>query len=122
MTIGGGRVGDTLLELKDLRTHFHTQDGTVKAVDGVSFSINAGQTLGVVGESGCGKSITALSIMRLIQRPGRIASGQILLQGEDLLRKSEEEMRDVRGNRISMIFQEPMTLLKLVFTCGDRVA
>ena len=116
------RVGETLLEIRELQTHFYTQDGTVKAVNGVDFSIKAGQTLGVVGESGCGKSITAMSIMRLIQRPGKIVGGRILLQGEDLLAKTEDEMRDIRGNAISMIFQEPMTSLNPVFTCGDQIA
>ena len=115
-------AGDALLDVQDLRTHFFTQDGTVKAVDGVSFQIKHGQTLGVVGESGCGKSITALSIMRLIGRPGRVVGGRILLNGDDLAAKSEEEMRDVRGNAISMIFQEPMTSLNPVFTCGDQIA
>jgi len=113
---------DNLLEIKGLRTHFFTQDGTVKAVDGVSFEIKYGQTLGVVGESGCGKSITALSAMRLVERPGRTIAGQILLDGRDLLKLSDEEMAEVRGNAISMIFQEPMTSLNPVFTCGDQIA
>ena len=86
------------LEIKGLKTHFFTQDGIVKAVDGVSFEIRYGQTLGVVGESGCGKSITAMSAMRLIERPGRIVGGEILLDGRDLLKLSDDEMRDVRGN------------------------
>jgi len=111
-----------LLELKGLRTHFFTQDGVVKAVDGVSFTIDDGKTLGVVGESGCGKSITAMSILRLIGRPGRIVEGQILLDGRDLVTASEDDLRDVRGNAISMIFQEPMTSLNPVFTCGDQIA
>ena len=111
-----------LLELKGLRTHFFTQDGVVKAVDGVSFKIDDGKTLGVVGESGCGKSITAMSILRLIGRPGRIVAGQILLDGRDLVTISEDDLRDVRGNAISMIFQEPMTSLNPVFTCGDQIA
>ena len=112
-----------LLEIKGLRTHFFTQDGIVKAVDGVSYQIRDGQTLGVVGESGCGKSITALSVMRLIERPGRIVAGQILLDGRDLARRCPtNDMRDVRGNAISMIFQEPMTSLNPVFTCGDQIA
>ena len=122
MTAISARVGETLLDVQDLQTHFYTQDGTVKAVNGVNFSIKAGQTLGVVGESGCGKSITAMSVMRLIQRPGKIVTGRIMLQGEDLLSKTEEEMRDIRGNGISMIFQEPMTSLNPVFTCGDQIA
>jgi len=94
----------------------------VKAVDGVSFTIDDGKTLGVVGESGCGKSITAMSILRLIGRPGRIVEGQILLDGRDLVTASEDDLRDVRGNAISMIFQEPMTSLNPVFTCGDQIA
>ncbi len=111
-----------LLELRDLRTHFYTQDGTVRAVDGVTFEIRDGQTLGVVGESGCGKSITAMSVLRLIERPGRVVGGQVLLRGKDLLEYSDTEMRDVRGNQISMIFQEPMTSLNPVYTCGDQIA
>jgi oligopeptide/dipeptide ABC transporter ATP-binding protein len=111
-----------LLEIDSLRTHFFTQDGVVKAVDGVSFSIAHAQTLGVVGESGCGKSITAMSVMRLIERPGRIVEGKVLLNGDELLHKSEQDMRDVRGGQISMIFQEPMTSLNPVFTCGDQIA
>jgi oligopeptide/dipeptide ABC transporter ATP-binding protein len=111
-----------LLELKSLKTHFFTQDGTVKAVDDVSFSIGHGQTLGVVGESGCGKSITAMSIMRLIERPGRIVQGEVLLNGDDVLKKTDAEMRDIRGGQVSMIFQEPMTSLNPVFTCGDQIS
>ena len=111
-----------LLELRDLRTYFDTEDGTVKAVDGVNLSIARGQTLGIVGESGCGKSVTAFSIMRLIpDPPGRIAGGQILFQGTDLVRLSPAEMRQIRGNRISMIFQEPMTSLNPVYTVGDQI-
>jgi oligopeptide/dipeptide ABC transporter ATP-binding protein len=111
-----------LVELRDLRTHFFTRDGVVRAVDGVTFEIHDGRTLGVVGESGCGKSITAMSILRLIERPGRIVDGQILFRGRDLVTASESEMRDVRGNQISMIFQEPMTSLNPVYTCGDQIA
>jgi oligopeptide/dipeptide ABC transporter ATP-binding protein len=111
-----------LLEIKGLKTYFFTQDGTVKAVDDVSFQIGHGQTLGVVGESGCGKSITSLSVMRLIDRPGRIVDGQILLNGVNLLTKSDDDMRDVRGDQMSMIFQEPMTSLNPVFTCGDQIS
>ncbi|MFH0750707.1 MAG: ABC transporter ATP-binding protein [Chloroflexota bacterium] len=117
-TTGGGE----LLAVDGLRTHFYTQDGVVKAVDGVSFAIRHGGTLGVVGESGCGKSITALSVMRLIERPGKILEGSIRLAGRDLLGLSDEEMRDVRGNAISMIFQEPMTSLNPVYTCGDQIS
>jgi oligopeptide/dipeptide ABC transporter ATP-binding protein len=114
--------GGELLSVEGLRTHFYTQDGVVKAVDGISFSIRHGETLGIVGESGCGKSITALSVMRLIERPGRIVEGSIRLGDRDLLAMSDEEMRDVRGNAISMIFQEPMTSLNPVYTCGDQIS
>ena len=103
---------DILLEVRDLRTYFHVLDGTVKAVDGVSFTIRRGQTVGLVGESGCGKSVTALSIMRLLDiPPAEIASGAILFEGRDLLALSEEEMRHIRGNEIAMIFQEPQPRL-----------
>lgn len=113
----------TLLEVKDLKTHFFLEDGVVPAVDGVSFHLNRGETLAVVGESGSGKSITATSIMRLIPSPpGRIVGGEILYNGEDLLKKSEKEMRDIRGNRISMIFQEPMTSLNPVFRVGHQIS
>jgi oligopeptide/dipeptide ABC transporter ATP-binding protein len=111
-----------LLAVKDLQTHFFTDRGVARAVDGVSFNIPAGSTLGLVGESGCGKSVTALSILRLIQSPpGRIVGGSIELEGRDLLRLSEEEIRQVRGNEISMIFQEPMTSLNPVFTIGNQI-
>ena len=113
---------ENLLEIKDLRTHFATADGLVKAVDGVTLRIRRGKTLGVVGESGCGKSITALSIMRLIEQPGRIVGGSITFDGQDLLALREEDMRELRGNQISMIFQEPMTSLNPVYTCGDQIA
>ena len=121
MSVGASQVGP-LLEVKGLKTHFFTQDGTVKAVDDVSFRIGHGQTLGIVGESGCGKSITSLSVMRLIERPGRIVAGEVLLNGENLLEKRDDDMRDVRGDQVSMIFQEPMTSLNPVFTCGDQIA
>ncbi len=114
--------GSPLLQIKDLQTHFFTQDGVVKAVDGVSFSINDGRTLGLVGESGCGKSVTAMSILGLISRPGRVVSGQILLEGRNLVTMSDEDIREVRGNSISMIFQEPMTSLNPVLTCGDQIS
>jgi len=111
-----------LLEVRNLETHFHTQDGVVKAVDGVSFYVNRGETLGIVGESGCGKSVTSLSIMRLIPNPpGKIAGGQIFFDGEDLLQASEQEMRHIRGNRIAMIFQDPMTSLNPVLTVGRQI-
>ena len=111
-----------LLEVKGLKTYFYTEDGVVRAVDGVSFEVYPGEVLGLVGESGCGKSVTSLSIMRLISKPGRIDEGQILLDGEDLLKLSEEEMIKVRGNRISMIFQQPQTALNPVFKVGDQLA
>jgi len=111
-----------LLEVSDLKTHFFTDDGVVKAVDGVSFSIDRGETFGLVGESGCGKSVTALSVIRLIpDPPGKIVDGKIYLEGEDLVKKSEKEMQKVRGNKISMIFQEPMTSLDPVFTIGSEL-
>jgi peptide/nickel transport system ATP-binding protein len=113
----------SLLEVSDLGTWFYTRQGIVKAVDGVDFEVAAGETLAIVGESGCGKSMTALSLMRLIpDPPGRIVSGSIKLAGRDLLKISEEEMRDVRGNEISMIFQEPMTSLNPVMTIGKQIS
>lgn len=115
-------MNEVLLEVKNLKTYFFTDEGVVKAVDDVSFSLRRGESLGIVGESGSGKSVTALSIMRLIQDPpGKILGGEILFKGEDLLKKKEEEMRDVRGNKISMIFQDPMTSLNPVFTIGDQI-
>jgi oligopeptide/dipeptide ABC transporter ATP-binding protein len=114
---------ETLLSVQDLRTYFHVMDGTVRAVDGVSFSIKRGETLGVVGESGCGKSVTALTIMRLLDiPPAEIASGSILFEGRDLLSLSDAAMRRVRGNDIAMIFQEPMTSLNPVFTIGRQIS
>ena len=107
----------TLLEVKDLKTHFFTMDGVVKAVDGVSYDLEEGETLGLVGESGCGKSVSALSVMRLIPNPpGEIISGEILLDGEDILKVDMEDMRNIRGAKISMVFQEPMTSLNPVLT------
>ena len=107
----------TLLEVKDLKTYFFTMDGVVKAVDGVSYELNEGETLGLVGESGCGKSVSALSVMRLIpDPPGKIVNGEILLDGEDILKLGMEEMRGVRGAKIAMVFQEPMTSLNPVLT------
>ena len=111
-----------LLEVRDLRTEFPTRAGLVRAVNDISFHIDAGEMLALVGESGCGKSITALSIMRLIGEPGRIAAGSIKFKGEELLSASSERMRAVRGNDIAMIFQDPMTSLNPVFTVGDQVA
>jgi peptide/nickel transport system ATP-binding protein/oligopeptide transport system ATP-binding protein len=114
---------EPLLEVKDLRTVFYTRRGDVFPVDGVSFAIDPGETFGLVGESGCGKTVTALSIMRLISpSQGRVCSGEILFKGRDLLKLSEEAMRLVRGNRISMIFQEPMTSLNPVMNVGGQVA
>ena len=113
---------EKLLEITDLRTYFYTDDGVATAVDGINYSIFKGKTLGLVGESGCGKSVSALSIMRLIPSPpGKIKSGRIIFEGNDLLKLSEPEMRKIRGNDISMIFQEPMTSLNPVFTCGNQI-
>lgn len=111
-----------LLEVKNLCTYFYTDDGTARSVDNVSFDVDRGETLGLVGESGCGKSVSALSIMQLIPNPpGLIVSGQIIYNGKDLTKYSEEEMRSIRGNEISMIFQEPMTSLNPVFTVGHQI-
>ena len=111
-----------LLEVNGLHTHFPTRQGLVRAVNGVSFSLDRGELLGLVGESGCGKSMTALSIMRLIAPPGKIVAGQILFADRDLLKLSNAAMRDVRGNDIAMIFQDPMTSLNPVFTIGEQIA
>lgn len=115
---------EKLVELKNLRTYFYTEDGVVPAVDGVSFYIKPGETLGVVGESGCGKSVTSVSILRLVPNPpGKIMEGsEIIFDGKDLLKLSEKEMRGIRGNDISMIFQEPMTSLNPVFKVGDQLS
>ncbi|HEU0236568.1 MAG TPA: ABC transporter ATP-binding protein [Candidatus Limnocylindrales bacterium] len=124
--VAGSRppASDVLLEIRDLRTHFHVMDGVVKAVDGVSFGIRQGETLGVVGESGCGKSVTALTIMRLLDTPPAEIDpdSEIWFNGRNLLTLSEEQMRAVRGNDIAMIFQEPMTSLNPVYTVGDQIA
>src|SRR5688572_19165547 len=112
-----------LLAVEDLKTYFYTRDGVVRAVDGVSFSVYPGETLAIVGESGCGKSVTSLSILRLIASPpGRIVSGKLDFDGRDLLKLTEREMRSIRGNEISMIFQEPMTSLNPVLTIGRQIA
>ncbi len=112
-----------LLEVNDLRTYFYTDDGIARAVDGVDFQLDRGETLGLVGESGCGKTVTSLSIMRLVpEPPGRIVGGEIIFKGQDILKLSEREMRSIRGNEISMIFQEPMTSLNPVYTCGNQIA
>jgi oligopeptide/dipeptide ABC transporter ATP-binding protein len=121
-TNGKSGADEAMLRVRGLKTHFFTADGVVRAVDGVDFMIKRGQTMGLVGESGCGKSVTSLSVMRLIAPPGRIVEGEIVLDGTDLLRLDEEDMYAVRGNRISMIFQEPMTSLNPVFTVGDQIA
>src|SRR5437763_14531577 len=112
----------TMLEVRDLRTYFRTMDGIVKAVDGVSFDIDAGASVGIVGESGSGKSVTSLSIMRLIDPPGWIAGGQILFQGKDLAKLSDRQMEEIRGDDITMVFQEPTTALNPVYTGGNQVA
>ena len=115
-------IGDVILQVEDLHTYCFTRWGVVKAVDGVSFALRQGETLGIVGESGCGKSMTALSLLRLVPRPvARIVQGKVLLQGENLLDKSEREMRDIRGRRLSMILQDPQTSLNPVFTIGNQL-
>ena len=112
-----------LLKVKDLKTYFFTHEGTVKAVDGINLKVNKGETLGLVGESGCGKSVAALSIMRLIPSPpGKVVGGKIHFEGKNLLELGEKEMRKIRGRKISMIFQEPMTSLDPMFTIGDEIA
>jgi oligopeptide/dipeptide ABC transporter ATP-binding protein len=114
---------EALLEVRDLQTFFYTDDGIGRAVDGVSFELYRGRTLGLVGESGCGKSVTALSIMRLVSEPpGRIEGGQVLVGGRDLLQLSDKKMCEVRGDEVAMIFQEPMTSLNPVLTCGYQIA
>ncbi|WP_043097347.1 ABC transporter ATP-binding protein [Kallotenue papyrolyticum] len=110
-----------MLRVKGLKTYFFTEEGVVKAVDGIDFTLQPGEVLGIVGESGCGKSVTSLSIMRLIMPPGQIVEGEILFNGENLLELPEDEMREIRGNRISMIFQQPTTALNPVFTIGDQI-
>lgn len=116
-------TNEILLEIQDLQTHFFTGEGVGRAVDGVSFHVKRGETLGLVGESGCGKSVTSLSILRLVPNPpGRIVSGRIVFKGQDLLQLPEKQMRAIRGNQISMIFQEPMTALNPVFTVGEQIA
>jgi peptide/nickel transport system ATP-binding protein len=110
-----------LLEVRGLRTEFVTQEGILPAVDRISFSIKPGEILGLVGESGCGKSVTALSLLRLVSPPGRVAAGEILFEGQDLLQVPEKDMQKIRGNKISMVFQEPMTSLNPVMSIGDQV-
>ena len=113
---------EPLLEVRNLKTYFFTEDGVVKAVDGVDLSISRGEVLGLVGESGCGKSVTSLSIMRLVGVPGKVMQGEIIFDGRNLLELSEAEMVEIRGNRISMIFQQPQSSLNPVFRVGDQVA
>ena len=113
----------TLVEFKNLKTYFYTEEGVVKAVDDVSFKINQGETIGIVGESGCGKSVTSMSLMRLIPNPpGKIVGGDIIFENESLISLSEEKMREIRGNKISVIFQEPMTSLNPVYTVGYQIS
>lgn len=111
-----------LLEVRNLKTYFYTEDGVVHAVDGVDFYVNSGEVLGIVGESGCGKSVTSLSIMRLISAPGKIEAGEIFFEGKDLVKATEEEMMKIRGNRVSMIFQQPQSALNPVFRAGDQIS
>ncbi|WP_408011242.1 ABC transporter ATP-binding protein [Pseudalkalibacillus sp. A8] len=113
---------ETLLEVKDLKTYFYTEHGVVPSVDGVSFNVKKGETIGIVGESGCGKSVTSLSLLQLVSEPGKIVGGEILFNGESLINYSNKQMRKVRGNKISMIFQEPLTSLNPVFTVGRQVS
>src|SRR6266852_9588641 len=116
-------MDEPLLSVEDLHTYFHTAPAVARSVDGVSFDIGAGETLGIVGESGCGKSVTALSILRLIQPPGRIETGSVIeFEGTNLVTLDDADIRDIRGNRISMIFQEPMSALNPVFMVGDQIA
>lgn len=114
-------MNQQILEVKELKTHFHTENGAVPSVDGVSFDLRKGETLGIVGESGSGKSVTSLSIMRLIEHPGEVVEGQIRYFGKDLLQLSESEMRKIRGRDISMIFQEPLTALNPVYSIGYQI-
>ncbi|TMF09633.1 MAG: ABC transporter ATP-binding protein, partial [Chloroflexi bacterium] len=114
-------MSQPVLQVKDLKTQFFTDDGVVQAVDGVSFDLNPGETLGIVGESGCGKSVTALSILRLVQEPGRIVNGQILFKGDDIVTMSDEEVREIRGKDIAMIFQDPLSSLNPVLTVGFQI-
>ncbi len=113
---------DLMLEIKGLKTQFYTEDGVIKAVDGVDLYVKRGETLGIVGESGCGKSVTSLSVMRLVSAPGKITEGKIIFDGTDLLKIPEKEMTKIRGNRISMIFQQPTTCLNPVFKIGDQIS
>jgi peptide/nickel transport system ATP-binding protein len=116
-----GKDGDRLLEVRDLRTSFHTTDGVVRAVTGIDFHVNRGEIMGLVGESGCGKSVTSLSIMRLIAPPGRVEAGEVLFDGRDLLKLKQRQMRELRGDAISMIFQQPTSSLNPVFDVGMQL-
>ena len=113
---------NVLLDIKNLRTQFFTEDGVVRAVDGIDFNVRRGEVVGLVGESGCGKSVTSLSIMRLIAQPGRIVDGQIIFDNEDLVTLPESRMVNIRGNRVSMIFQQPQSSLNPVFRIGDQLS
>jgi peptide/nickel transport system ATP-binding protein len=115
-------ANDPILQIRDLRTSFFTKELEVKAVDGVTFDVEKGKTLGIVGESGSGKSITSLSILNLLSHPGKVVGGEILFKGDDLLKKTPAQMRKIRGNEISMIFQEPMTSLNPTFTVGQQIS
>lgn len=115
------KTNQPLLAIKNLKTYFYTEDGTVRAVDGVDIEVYPGEVLGIVGESGCGKSVTSLSIMRLISQPGKVIEGEILFEDRDLLQIPESDMMKIRGNRISMIFQQPQTSLNPVFRVGDQI-
>ena len=115
-------MSSNLIEFKNLKTYFYTEAGVVKAVNDVSFKIKKGEVVGVVGESGCGKSVTAMSLMRLVDSPGKIVAGEIIYEDDkDILTLSDKEIRSIRGNEISMIFQEPMTSLNPVFTVGNQI-
>ena len=115
-------MAEPILEVKGLKTYFYTEEGVLPGVDGLDFTLEQGKVLAIVGESGCGKSVTSLSILRIVQSPpGRIIAGEILYNGKDLLKLSERDMRKIRGNDISMIFQEPMTSLNPVFTVGQQI-
>ena len=116
-------TNETILDIKDLRTYFYTQEGEVKAVDGLTYHVKKGESVGLVGESACGKSVSALSVLRLIPYPpGIIVGGEIFFEGQDLLKVSEEEMRHIRGNRIAMVFQEPTTSLNPVLTVKRQIS
>jgi oligopeptide/dipeptide ABC transporter ATP-binding protein len=122
MADNGHSNNDRILDVSDLKTYFYTEDGVVKAVDGVDFYVKRGEVMGLVGESGCGKSVTSFSIMRLVGIPGKIISGRVCFEGQSLLDLPETDMRQIRGNRISMIFQQPTSCLNPVFKVGDQIA